>query len=129
MELVSNWEDIRDNLETLARYRASTDSGETDFYRELILRGICFVVYEKDGDILWGPSRFVGYKRNTLSSHIANENKDGRDTNPAISSIIGHLPESNKALEESYQKHCRSLGLEPREKGQFGVERKYWSVR
>jgi hypothetical protein len=128
MKLVSNWGDIRNNLETLDRYRISVDPKEKDFYKDRILRGICFVVYKKGGEILWGPSRFVGYKGNTLSLHSANEDKDGKETNPVISTIIGHPPEADKKLEQSYQKHCRSLGFQPWRNGQFGVRRRYWAA-
>jgi len=129
MELVSNRQEILENLKTLASYRMSNDSRENGFYHELILRGICFVIYVNEDEVFWGPSRFVGYKRNSITSHIANESKDGRETNPAINNILGYPPEPDTDLEERYKEHCRELGLIPRAKGQFGVERKYWVVR
>jgi hypothetical protein len=128
MELVVKWSEIVENLRTLARYRQSKVPAEAKFYNDHILRGICFMVYKHGNDILWGPSRFVGYKNNSMSAHFANDDKDGRDTNPAINAILGKDPEANKGLEQLYRKHCRDRGLNPRPKGQFGIIRKYWSV-
>lgn len=129
MELISKLKDIKENLETLRRYKTSTNHREVNFYKKLILRGICFIVFKKDGNTLWGPSRFVGYKKNTMTSHRANKDKDGRITNPRISSIIGYAPKLNNTLENRYRRYCHSLGLRPWKRGQFGVKRKYWALK
>jgi hypothetical protein len=44
MELVVKWSEIVENLRTLARYRQSKVPAEAKFYKDHILRGICFVV-------------------------------------------------------------------------------------
>lgn len=129
MELVSNWREVLENLITLARYKTSNDPVEAEFYRKLVLRGICFIIHEDEGQVFWGPSRFVGYKRNSITSHMANKSKDGRETNPAINSVMGYAPEPDRGLEDHYKEHCRELGIIPGARGQFGVERKYWLHR
>ena len=126
MELVKKWEDMKKNLMTLEGYRVSGLADEVDFYLNRIKKGICFVVYEHSGKLIFGPSRFVGYLNNNVDAHHANEYKDGRETNPEISEILGSPPKEDEVLEEAYKKHCESLGITPKETGPFGVKRKYW---
>ena len=63
-----------------------------------------------------------------MDKHQNNESKDGKVTNPAISKILGTKPEPNLEYEKDYKEYCKSLGIVPREKGAFGVERKYWEL-
>jgi hypothetical protein len=75
----------------------------------------------------FAPSRFIGYKNNTITKHESNITKDGRETNPAISDALGvKQPIINEELEELYKKYCIYLGFSPPPKGAFGVTRKYW---
>ena len=63
-----------------------------------------------------------------MKAHIANEDKNGRETNPVISEILGIEPERNKYLEEQYKDFCRKLGFEPNETGAYNFKRKFWDV-
>ena len=63
-----------------------------------------------------------------MDSHLNNDKKDGRDTNPAISDIIGNKPMPDKSLDYEYVKYCEGLGFTARDKGSFGVERKFWEL-
>jgi len=63
-----------------------------------------------------------------MDSHLYNKYKDGRETNPAISKILGVNPIHNYSLEYFYRKYCESLGFIANDKGSFGVERKYWDT-
>jgi hypothetical protein len=129
MELVESWEDIKKNLITLEQYRNSPLDDVRHFYLGLIKRGVCFVIYEHDGKLILGPSRFVGYLNNNMYAHLANEYKDGRETNPSITKILDRPPKENKDLEEVYRGFCKHLGIEPSGTGSFGVRRKYWLKR
>ena len=126
METVESIEEIEDNLNTLETYRRSASSRDSDFYQSLIKKGICFILYKRGESVLWGPSRFVGYKNNDMNKHIAHEERDGKVTNPVISSILRKEPYKDGDAEELYQRHCRRLGFEPNAKGPFGKPRKYW---
>jgi hypothetical protein len=64
-----------------------------------------------------------------MDAHLANEQKDGRETNPKISEILGKSPELNDILEEEYKKFCEGLDITPKKTGPFGVKRKYWDRR
>jgi len=79
MELVSQRQELLENLRTLARYKDSDNPLEARFYSELMRNGICFTVYESVGEVLWGPSRFVGYNHNSMTAHKANDSKDGKE--------------------------------------------------
>jgi hypothetical protein len=126
MDLITNLAELEANMKRLEEYRYSSDPAERDFYRNLINLGICFVVLKKNGKLLWGPSRFVGYRNNSMTLHIRNGDKDGRDTNPAITDILRHRPEQNEHLEKSYSDHCKDLVFSASPTGAFGIKRKYW---
>ena len=100
MDTVKSWLDIYSNITTLEGYRVSQDDNEKDFYLELIKRGTCFVTTNINGKVVFSPSRFIGYKKNTWSKHLANKTKDGRVTNPEIEKITKTDPISGNSLEE-----------------------------
>ncbi len=126
METVDSWQEIKRNIDQLERYRRSSVTSELEYYENLIKRGICFVVTKDNGELVFSPSRFIGYKSNNMAAHQSNPKKDGKVTNPSISRIIGSNPEEDEYLEEEYKKFCKNLGIHPRKSGQFGVKRKYW---
>jgi len=126
MKLVKNWEQVVANLQLFQRYLASADAQEREFAGALLRRGICFVVYKTPSEVLAGPSRFIGYAGNTMQRHMANTDKNGRETNPAISGILGTEPRSDEGCEKEYLQFCRKYGIERGSKGAFGKRRKYW---
>ena len=125
MELVQNSSEIFENISYLDRARIDGDRKTLGF----IKRGICFVAYGHKAPYKFAPSRFIGYRDNTFEAHASNNRKDGKETNPAISEILGSQPNSDAELEQAYGAFCRSLGFEPNSTGPFGVARKYWDMR
>ncbi|MCK4542962.1 MAG: hypothetical protein KAU17_12065 [Spirochaetales bacterium] len=123
MELISSMRDLEENLITLEKYKGSDDYRYVEFYKGLIKRGRCFVAYKNNGQYLFAPSRFIGYKNNSMEKHLANDEKDGRETNPVIDKIIGVQSEPDKSLEGKFRHLCVNLGIEP-----WRVKRKYWSI-
>ncbi len=121
MKLVSKWEELERNLMALERLSASQDATELSAYREFIAKGICFVAYRRGGQSYFAPSRFIGYVGNSLAKHDQNEDKDGRETTPAISEILEHLPQSHDGLEKEYGAFCKRIGAKPSSR-----ERKFW---
>lgn len=63
-----------------------------------------------------------------MSKHECNSSKDGRVTNPAISKVLNQKPEADSEMEIAYKEYCKSLGIQVKEKGSFGVSRKYWKL-
>ena len=66
--------------------------------------------------------KFIGYKNNTMNKHQHNLDKDGRETNPIITSIL-HVKTCapNETLENEYIRYCNSLDIKP-----YKYKRKYW---
>lgn len=127
MDPVETIEELIQNIDTVEQYLAEGDQFETDETVKLVKRGTCFLAYTIRNEVRFAPSRFIGYKRNFLIKH-QKSHKDGRVTNKAINEILGAKPSQNRNLEDLYLKYCTNLGIEPNEKGTFGVERKYWSL-
>lgn len=127
MKLITNYQELLTNIQTLEEYKNSNRFKE--YFTKLIKRGTCFIVLENDKNMIFAPSRFVGYQNNTMEKHENNTRKDGRITNGVINEILGFKPETNTSIEESYKKYCIELGVVPNEIGAFGVERKFWLIK
>ena len=128
MRLVESLEEIKDNIETIDNYLNKKLDSEYTFALKLIKKGVCFIVAKSDNNYKFYPSRFIGYANNTMSEHLNNDEKDGRETNPAISDILHQKCVTDKEMEREYKNYCEKLGFTANEKGSFGVERKYWKL-
>ena len=128
MKTIDRLEELHENMATLEEYMQSNDRIEKAFHMDLIKRGICFVAYRKRNRYLFAPSRFLGYKHNTRSSHLRNDTKDGRETNPAISKVLHSKCKHDKELNRLYERFCTQLGFVAEETGSFGVARKFWEI-
>lgn len=126
MRTVENIRELEENIKMLDKYLNSKKDPEYSFGLSLVKRGTCFVAVREKDSYKFYPSRFIGYVNNNMHSHLNNEYKDGKETNPAISMILGSKPTSNPVLDNLYREYCESLGFVANEKGAFGVERKYW---
>lgn len=120
--LVETWTEIRQNLMTLNSYRTSVDFYEREFYVDRIRLGKCFVALETDEEILFGPSRFLGYVGNNIYRHEESEVKHGWDTNPAINAILGPC-KPNDEMEDAFVRFCSEWQISP-----ANNRRKYWYV-
>lgn len=114
------------NVATLDAVRTAGAGEDRAAYLSLIRRGTCFLPYATRDGIAFAPSRFIGYASNSFAKHAVNEARDGRLTNTAINTIVGHAPTLEPALEEEYRRFCVGLDFTPSQTGTFGVARKYW---
>ena len=128
MDVVKSLDEIRINMKTIDNYLVDVDNPEYTYALGLISRGICFVADDSTGKYRFYPSRFVGYANNTMSRHEGNSSKDGRVTNPAISKVLYQNPEADSEMDLAYKEYCKSLGIQVKKKGSFGVSRKYWKL-
>lgn len=128
MRTVKDIKELRDNIETLRKYINDKTDPTFDFAVNLVKKGTCFVVVKVGEGYEFYPSRFVGYYDNDMDKHLSNTEKDGKETNPVISEILGNKPEQNPLIDKQYRDYCELLGFTARDKGSFGVERKYWEV-
>ncbi len=77
--------DVQENILTLYSY---LQSEEEEFYyewaKERLSQGRNFVVEAIDGKLYFAPSRFVGYKQNSLEKHENNSGKSGTETDKEL---------------------------------------------
>ncbi len=128
LRTVENLNELKSNIKLLEKYLNSKADPEYSFGLGLVKKGTCFVVVKEKETYKFYPSRFIGYADNSMDTHLNNTNKDGKETNPAISEILGRKPTVNSILDNLYCEYCELLGFIANEKGSFGVERKYWEV-
>lgn len=126
METVNNKIEIKKNLDLFFSYGKSNNEEELTFFLERVKRGTCFLVLENNGELIFAPSRFIGYKSNDMRKHLNNDEKDGRITNGAIQNILEVLPKLSCYLDDEYSKYCQRLGFIANASGTFGVPRKFW---
>lgn len=126
MNTIKNKAELIANIEILENYISSKTEPQYGFALDLIKKGVCFVALKSENGYKFYPSRFIGYLSNTMDAHQNNDTKDGKATNPAISLILGSKPVVNPTVNVEYDKYCEKLGFFAREKGAFGVQRKFW---
>lgn len=128
MQLVQTLNEISANIQTLDNYLTKKHEPEYSYALALVKRGTCFIAVKCGRSYKFYPSRFVGYAENTMEKHQNNTEKDGKETNPAISSILNENVSYDPELERAYKEYCENLGFTANEKGTFGVQRKYWRI-
>lgn len=111
-ELVETVEDIVHNCNILESYLTNKHTAEYSYAQERIKLGRTFVVRKEDNLYKFFPSRFVGYKQNTMGKHGTNDTKDGKETNKQIDTILGKSKTDDK-LDKLYAAYCESIGTEP----------------
>jgi hypothetical protein len=128
MDLISNIGELRTNIKKLEKYMISNDAIEKAFHRNLIRLGINFIAHKKNGEYFFAPSRFIGYKNNSMNAHINNKSKDGKITTPKINEILGFQCNYNPPMDTEYRKFCDILGFLARDTGTYGKKRKFWVI-
>lgn len=128
MNCVQSLDEIISNMKVLDSYLDRKCESSYSFALSLIKKGVCFIAVRTEKGYRFYPSRFIGYSNNSMDKHLNNPNKDGKETNPVISSVLLQKPTLDPVLEKEYRSYCERLGFVPWEKGAFGVERKYWEI-
>ena len=128
MKLVRNVSEITDNMDKIDQYLDNKVEPFYSFALGLIKKGVCFTARKVDGAYRFYPSRFIGYANNSMDQHLNNDMKDGKETNPAITHILGCPVCKDSMLEKEYRLYCEHLGFVANDKGAFGVERKFWKL-
>lgn len=123
LTLVSSEDEIIRNLIHFSRYQFGDDETKNE-YKKILKRGKIFIYAIYEGKYIFCPSRFVGYKDCTISSHITAENKNGSITTAQINKILKQKPKEDKIAEQKYLQLCNSLdNLKP-----WNNKRKYWKI-
>lgn len=118
MGLVTSIQDIEENLNVLQSAIAERDGRAI----ELVRNGKSIVVGNMGGELVFAPSRFLGYQNNDIDQHIEERsNRDGKETNPAIKKVLGIEKSLNGPAESEFLRYCTNLRISPPEN-----RRQYW---
>lgn len=120
--LITTKNQLIKNLDRIEGYLSNGSDELYDAMAQYIARGRVFVSYKVNGEYHFAPSRFVGYKDNTLVKHQNNQEKDGKKTTPAITHILGERAYDTK-LDQAYLNYCKWLGVTPSKN-----KRTFWTL-
>ena len=126
MAIIQSQEELAENIRTLDAYLDQKVEPYYSYAVERVKKGVCFVAVKADDGFRFYPSRFIGYRHNSMRAHEGNEYKDGKETTPAITHILGCKPVPDAELELAYQSYCETFGFTANPRGAYGVERKFW---
>lgn len=127
--IIETKSELLENIEQVELYLSNMqDLQMREVMVSLIGRGTNFVAYEVEGEIHFAPSRFIGYLKNTILTHLVKSNgKDGKLTSPAISAILNANQMYNQELDKAYIKYCQRIG--GKAKIMKNTQRKYWLLK
>jgi hypothetical protein len=123
LHFVENIDQIIENVKTMEQYLNSDNPDEKEFAQDLVKKGRSMVIYKVNGQNHFAPARFIGFKKNSRSAYIENENRETRDNGPILQTLLGkaftHAP-----IEKEFNDYANSF------KGHtLKSKRKYWRVR
>ena len=137
MELVKNINDIIENAKRFDNYIESGNPDEKEFAISCIGWGRCFVVVKENDNYKFYPSKYIGYKNNSVSVYydayysaeaLLGEEKhrdaayytfDGRISNKAINKVLGCVCQKDYAMSEKFIEYCNKHELKGSEKKKF----------
>lgn len=125
-ELAETKEEIFKNAETLHGYLFGRDENKKQFALDLIKNGRVFCVTEIGGQLFFAPSRFIGYKENTMDRHGYIKNTgfaDGTLTTPRICKILEMENKFNYDIEQKFLRFCGNFGMTAKK---YSSPRTYW---
>lgn len=123
--LINTEDELFNNLLQVDTYLNNSTDDDYDRMTKLIANGSNFVVYKSGNKMHFAPSRFIGYLKNDLITHLVKHNgKDGSLTSNEIDKILGCSRKFDNDLEQEYLTFCKELGVKP--KNMIKAQRKYW---
>lgn len=123
VDFIENRIDVVKNIYTLFSYTKSPIAEEKEWALQRFKQGKWFVVEKFGNTLLFAPSRFVGYKDNTIDKHKSNHG-DGTETNNKFHELKLYKEVSDDFLSENFRKFMISLGIE-RETAKFLIPTNY----
>ena len=116
-DYVESREDVVQNIKTLYLYLNDSKNKERYLWAQQIFKnGRIYVVEIIDSHVCFAPSRFVGYKENTIEKHQSNHG-DGGLTNNKLEQFYQEV-EDNR-LDKLFQKELSKYDLS-------AASKKYW---
>jgi hypothetical protein len=92
---------------------------------KLIKGSFVYFPLEYEGQLAFAPSKFIGYRENSVAKHEAlkrPEGRDGRKTNVAVDKILGRSF-ADEDLDVRLREYCRFLGVEVENK-----KHRFWRI-
>lgn len=116
-DFVTSREDVIKNIKTLYAYAQSEKVEYREWAEARYAQGTWFVVEKIEDQLYFAPSRFVGYKNNTLQKHI-DAHGDGTETNRILDGKLKLYKPIRKSegLLLQFQSFLMSLGLQKKPK-------------
>lgn len=125
-DFVTSREDVIKNIKTLYAYAQSEKVEYRDWAEARYAQGTWFVVEKIENQLYFAPSRFVGYKNNTLQKHI-DAHGDGTETNRILDGKLKLYKPIRKSegLLLQFQSFLMSLGIQkkPKKNAKFFIPR------
>lgn len=113
MTLIRSIDDVEKNAFVLLDEIYSTGP-DRDAALKLVKGGRVFYPIHFREQLAFAPSKFIGYLNNSVERHESikhKERRDGRETNEAISKIMGS-PKEDDELKKRLHAYCHSIGVE-----------------
>lgn len=116
-DFIETREEVIENIQTLYTYLDNTENSENyDWAANILKNGRTYVVEVIGSKLYFAPSRFIGYKANTVEKHQENHG-DGTQTNDIIEEFYQKV--QDERLDAAFQDILNSHGLSAGRK-------KYW---
>jgi GTPase subunit of restriction endonuclease len=110
VDFIENRIDVIKNIFTLYSYILSEQQEVRMFAGERLKRGSWYIVEKIGNQLFFAPSRFVGYKDNSIEKYN-DDRGDGRYTNEKFKQLSLYKEFTNEYIEESFNKLLNSLDL------------------
>lgn len=108
------------NIFRIEEYLTSSDEESKKVeMSKYIKRGRNFICYKIEDGYHFAPSRFIGYKDNTLRKHENNRldhKVDGRETDKVLNGLFKKKCKADEEIENMYRKYCEDLRVEPEDR-------------
>ena len=104
--------DVIHNIYTLYSYANSSNEEDCEYAKQRYKQGKWYVVELLGGKLIFAPSRFVGYKDNTIEKHTENYG-NGNDTNNLLTRELKLYKEvtGNKFLSDEFSRFVAQFGI------------------
>lgn len=103
--------DVVKNIYTLYSYIDSELEKEKKWALQRFKQGKWYVVEPFGNTLFFAPSRFVGYKSNTIERHIDNHGQD-TETNDCFRNLKLYKEAADECLSEQFEQFMKTLGIE-----------------
>jgi 5-methylcytosine-specific restriction protein B len=108
--LVQSKAEVLKNFDSFIRLRNSQKPEEVKKYQAYLKSAKVLVVEKVNGQREYAPSRFVGYRSNSLKNHEAAEEKDGTVTTPQLESLFAKWC-YDPVESQRYVRFCKKHGI------------------